>query len=103
MRHWAYFLERMKAQREADGTSLLDRTLLAFSSGMGIGHSKDRLPTVLCGGRALGVRHRGHLRLPAGTPLAGLWHTMLDRLGVPVGRRFQDSRGVIAPLVGSAR
>jgi hypothetical protein len=99
MTHWAYFLDRLRSIKEPDGTSLLDSTLAAFSSGMGIGHSKDRLPTVLCGGKALGVRHQGHLRLPARTPLASLWQTLLDRLGVPVREPFQDSRGVIRPLL----
>jgi hypothetical protein len=99
MRHWAHFLGRLKSIKEPDGVSLLDRTLLAFSSGMGFNHSRDRLPTALFGGKALGVAHQGHLKLPDNTPLAALWHTMLDRLGVSTGPRFQDSRGPIKELL----
>ena len=98
MRHWSHFLHRLSEMREADGSSLLDHTVLAFSSGMGIGHSRDRLPTAVFGGRRLGIRHQGHLRLPNETPLASLWHTMLDRMRVPVGSHFQDSTGVIRSL-----
>lgn len=98
MRHWARFLQRLKSMREGDG-SLLDRTLLGFSSGMGIGHSRDLLPTVISGGAGLGIRHRGHLRLPPNTPLANLWLTMLDRMGIVVPGPFHDSTGIIGELV----
>ena len=95
---WNYFLDRLKSFRQPDGSTLLDHTLLGFSSGMGIGHSKDRLPTCLFGGKAAGVAHQGHLRLPEQTPLSRVWHTMLDRAGVDVGPKFQDSSGTIDEL-----
>ncbi|QDT45224.1 hypothetical protein Pan241w_53430 [Gimesia alba] len=99
MRQWAQFLEMLQSIKEPDGRTLLDRSLLGFSSGMGFNHSPDRLPTVLCGGRALGVAHQGHLRLPERTPLSNLWRTMLDRAGVPVNDAFQDSQGSIRELL----
>ncbi len=97
--HWAYFLERMKSVKEADGRSLLDHCALGYSSGMGIGHSKTRLPTAMFGGSAMGIDHQGHLKLPGEAPLSSVWHTMLDRLDVPVGESFQDSSGVIGDLI----
>ncbi|PHR90426.1 MAG: hypothetical protein COA78_35375 [Blastopirellula sp.] len=99
MSHWDYFITRLKSMKQVDGTSLLDHSLLAFSSGMGIGHSKNRLPTCLFGGTAAGVNHQGHLRLPENTPLSRVWHTMLDITGVKVGPEFQDSSGVIDNLI----
>ncbi|MEM1443528.1 MAG: DUF1552 domain-containing protein [Verrucomicrobiota bacterium] len=98
--HWAYFLEKMKSVQEADGKSLLDHCVLGYSSGMGIGHSKTRLPSAMFGGSAMGIDHQGHLRLKEDTPLSSVWHTMLDRLEVPVGDSFQDSRGVIRSMIG---
>ena len=98
MKHWSYFLNRLKSIKEGDGT-LLDHTLLGYSSGMGMGHSKSALPTMLSGGRALGVKHAGHLACQEKTPLSSLWHTMLDRVGVPIEGEFQDSTGVIDDLV----
>ena len=100
MSHWNYFLDRLKSFRQPDGSTLLDHSMLGFSSGMGIGHSKDRLPTCLFGGRAAGIQHQGHLRLPENTPLSRVWHTMLDRADINTGERFQDSTGVISELIG---
>lgn len=98
MRHWSHFLRRLRSIREGDGT-LLGRTLLGFSSGMGIGHSRDLLPTVISGGADLGIRHQGHLNLPQNTPLSNLWLTMMDRIGVQVPQPFHDSTGNIKELV----
>ena len=96
--HWARFLDRLRSIPDGDGT-LLDHTLLGFSSGMGIGHSKTRLPTVLSGGGGLGIKHQTHLQLPENTPLSALWQTMLDRMGVRFDGDFQDSPGVIDELL----
>ncbi|PQO35264.1 hypothetical protein C5Y96_09495 [Blastopirellula marina] len=98
MTHWAYFLDRLKSIREADGT-LLDRTILGLSSGMGFEHSKNNLPTIISGGNALGVKHCGHLKLESEIPLASVWQTMLDRVGVDTGNQFQDSTGLVQALV----
>jgi hypothetical protein len=98
MQHWAYFLGKLKNIKEGDST-LLDRTVLGFSSGMGIGHSKDLLPTVISGGSALGIEHQGHLKLADKTPLASVWQTMLDRVGVQTAGQFQDSKGPIKQLI----
>ncbi|MCA8989319.1 MAG: DUF1552 domain-containing protein, partial [Planctomycetaceae bacterium] len=100
MKQWAGFLQRLKEIEEPDSRSLLDRTVIGFSSGMGFNHSRDHLPTVICGGRALGIQHQGHLKLPNQTPLSNLWRTMLDRAGVEVGDTFQDSTGLIEELIG---
>lgn len=99
MKHWSYFLDRLASIRDGDGT-LLDHTMLGFSSGMGIGHSKDLLPTVLSGGSALGIRHQTHLQMKEHTPLASLWQTMTVKMGVEIDEPFQDSTGVIGELVG---
>jgi len=99
MTHWSYFLDRLASIREADST-LLDRTVLGLSSGMGFEHSKNNLPTIVSGGSALGVKHAGHLKLESEMPLSSVWHTMLDRVGVDVGDQFQDSKGLVSQLVG---
>ena len=98
MTHWNYFLGRLSSIREGDGT-LLDHTVLGFSSGMGIGHSKDTLPTVISGGAGLGLRHQTHLQVAEQTPLAAVWQTMMDRVGVRPEAAFQDSTGIIGELL----
>jgi len=99
MNHWKYFLDRLAAIPDGDGT-LLDHTMLGFSSGMGIGHSKAILPTVLSGGSGLGIKHQTHVQLKENTPLASLWQTMIEKMGVQVDGSFQDSSGTIRELVG---
>lgn len=99
MRHWNYFLDRLASIPDGDG-SLLDHTLLGFSSGMGIGHSKTMLPTVLSGGSGLGIRHQTHVQLQEKTPLSALWQTMVEKMGVPVESGFQDSPGTLRELIG---
>lgn len=101
MSHWAYFLKRLASIKEGDET-LLDRTVLGLSSGMGFEHSRDNLPTIISGGKGLGIRHKGHLKLKTEQPLASIWHTMLDRVGVPIEGSFQDSKGVLGDLVDKA-
>lgn len=101
MEHFSHVLKRLSEMKEPDGSSVLDHSMLAFSSGMGIGHSRDLLPTTLFGGRALGIEHQGHLKLPPNTPLSSLWHTMLDRMQIQVPQDFQDSPGPIRQLLRS--
>lgn len=98
MGFWASLLDRLKSIQDADGQPLLDRTMLAYSSGMGIDHSRDRLPTAFFGGKALGVKHQTHLDL-GNKPLSTLWHTMLDRMGLEQDT-LQDSKGPIGELIG---
>ena len=59
---FAYFLDRLSA-RDERGESLLDSTMVLFGSGMAYGHSHGNanLPTILAGGKSLGIRHGSHL------------------------------------------
>jgi hypothetical protein len=99
MRHWSSFLKRLASIPEGEGT-LLDHTMLGFSSGMGIGHSKTNLPTVLSGGSGLGIRHQTHINLQENTPLSALWQTMTEKMGVDTPSEFQDSPGTLQELLG---
>ena len=98
MGFWARFLDRLAHLEQPDGRSLLDHTVIAYSSAAGMDHSKDKLPTAIFGGEALGLKHKTHLKMAEGTPLARVWHTMADRMGVQVDT-LQDSRGPISELI----
>ena len=98
MGFWAEFLARMQSVQEVNGSSLLDHTMIAYSSGAGMDHSHNRLPTCLLGGKALGINHQGHVKMD-NQPLARLWHTMVERMGVPTQGRFQDSTGAIDEIL----
>jgi hypothetical protein len=93
----AAFVAKLDGIKEGDGT-LLDRSLVGVSSGMGMGHSRNQLPTLLLGGNKLGVRHQGFVRYDADTPLANLWATMLARAGVPRARALKGCTGLLEAL-----
>jgi hypothetical protein len=59
---FAYFLDQLEAIRDGE-ESLLDRTMVLFGSGMSYGHSHGNanLPTILAGGKSLGLRHGQHI------------------------------------------
>ena len=98
MGFWSKFLSRLDQIPQPDGQSLLDHTVIAFSSSAGMDHSRDKLPTAVFGGEALGIAHKTHLKLSEGTPLASVWHTMADRMGVKTDA-LQDSKGPISELL----
>jgi hypothetical protein len=95
---FAYFLERLKATREADG-SLLDHSLVLYGSGMGNPnvHDHTNLPIIVAGGAAGRMKGGRHIQYDQPVPLANLHLTLLDRVGVRVDR-FGDSRGKIDEL-----
>ncbi len=100
MEHWAYFIGKLKSIKEGNGT-LLDHTMAAWATTQGEGgHSEKKLPLMLCGGKALGLKHQGHLPLND-MKLGSVWQTMLDRLGMPLPERFQGGQydGVIKEVL----
>lgn len=90
---FAYFLERMAATPDGGG-SLLDRSLVVYGSGLSDGnlHLHDNLPVLLVAGKATRIAGGRHIRYPKGTPMANLYLTMLDQLGIPA-ESLGDSTG----------
>ena len=59
---FAYFLDQLQGIKDGEDT-LLDRTMVLFGSGMSYGHSHGNanLPTILAGGKGLGLKHGQHI------------------------------------------
>lgn len=97
MRVLCDLLTKLRQTREEGGT-LLDRTMVFFSSNLGAGstHSTRNLPVLLAGG---GFRHGQYLAFdPANPPpLSNLYVTMLQRLGINASR-FGSSTGTLPGL-----
>jgi hypothetical protein len=91
------FLTKLK-QTEEQGASLLDRTMVFFSSNLGnaSNHSSKNLPILLAGG---GFKHGAHLAFdPAKPPpLSNLYVSMLQRLGIE-SEKFGSSSGTLTGL-----
>ncbi|MBI1355557.1 MAG: DUF1552 domain-containing protein [Acidobacteria bacterium] len=93
---FAYYLERLRATPDGDGT-LLDHSSILYGSGMGNPNIHDHvnLPIIVAGGK---TRPGGrHLRYETPEPLANLHLTLLDRVGVHRDK-FSDSTGTIDQL-----
>ncbi len=94
----AYFLGRLKAIPEGDGT-LLDNCMVLYGSGLSDGnrHNNENLP-ILLAGRGGGTIDPGrHVNYPTETPLCNLFLSMLDRVGAPAPY-IGDSTGRLAGL-----
>ena len=92
----AGLIDKLKATKEADGSSLFDHTALAFGSNISSIHYLDNCPTILTGGGAK-LKLGQHLALPKDTPLCNVWLTILQGLGIQA-ERHGDSSGVVKEL-----
>jgi hypothetical protein len=92
----AYVLGKMAAVKEANGTTLLDNTMLLYGSGNGDGnrHNHDELPILLLGKGGGTLEANRHVRFPFNTPLTNLFLALFERMGAPA-RSFGDSTGVL--------
>jgi hypothetical protein len=94
----AYFLGKLKATPDGDGT-LLDHTMVVYGSGLSDGnrHTHEDLP-ILLAGRGGGTLQPGrHLTYPPGTCVTNLYMALLDRMGVHP-KSIGDSTGEVQHL-----
>jgi len=93
----AYFLEKMAATPDGDG-SLLDHSLIMYGSGMGNGnlHRHSDLPILLAGSLGGQIKTGRHFAYKMDTPMANLLVMMLDKVGVPI-EKLGDSNGPLKP------
>ncbi len=95
---FSYYLQRLKATPEGNGT-LLDHSVILYGSGIGNPniHDHTNLPVLVAGGAAAGMKGNRHLRYDQPVPLANLHLTLLDKAGVKIDT-FADSNGKIDSL-----
>ncbi len=95
---FAYYLERLKATPDGNG-SLLDHSLILFGSGIGNPNIHDHtdLPVIVAGGAAGGMKGGRMIHYEQPVPLANLHLTLLDKVGVNIDT-FADSNGKVTDL-----
>ncbi len=94
----AGLIDKLKATKEPDGTSLFEHTSLAYGSNIRTIHYLDNCPTLVTGGGAK-LKLGQHLVLPGkSTPLCNVWLTMLHGIGLE-NERHGDSSGVVKELI----
>ncbi len=92
----AGFLDKLKATKEADGSTLFDNIALAYGSNIRTGHELSNCPTIITG-RGAGLKLGHSIVAPKDTPLCNAWLTMLHGVGVNVVRHG-DSTGTVSEL-----
>lgn len=90
---FAWFLEKLRATPEGDGT-LLDRSLFLYGAGLSNPnlHAHYDLPLLVVGGGAGRLKGGRHLVFKQETPMTNLLLSMLDKVGVRT-EQLGDSSG----------
>lgn len=90
---FARLVAKMDTIKEGDGT-LLDNMMFTLGSGLSSGelHVYTDLPTVIAGRGGGAIATNRHLKSPEGTPIANLWLTMAQTMGVKLDH-IADSTG----------
>ena len=93
----AYFLDKLKATPDGDG-SLLDHSLVLYGGGMGNGnlHRHTDLPCLTAGKLGGAITTGRHLAYPTNTPMTNLLLTLLASAGIPQDS-LGDSTGKLEP------
>lgn len=101
MEQFAYLVEKMDSIKEINGTSLLDNTFFTYGSGLGDGstHQYNDLPIIVAGKGGAKIKTGLHVNMPEGTPLANLWLTQANAMGLGL-ERFADSISEINVIKG---
>ena len=97
---FARLVARMDQIEEADGSTLLDNTIFTLGAGIGDGatHQYNDLPVVVAGGGGGKLKLGKHIHCEPGTPLANLWLTQLQTLGIE-RKGFADSKGTLSSIL----
>ncbi|NQZ59997.1 MAG: DUF1552 domain-containing protein [Lentisphaeraceae bacterium] len=83
-----YFLDKLSAIKENKGTAL-DNTFVLFGSGASTTHNSRNLPTLLAGGKNMGVKHGSYFRKEGGR-LSDLYLSIMHGMDIDV-KKFADS------------
>ncbi|MEM7560166.1 MAG: hypothetical protein AAF394_13690, partial [Planctomycetota bacterium] len=91
------FIDKLKASKEADGSSLFDNITITMGSNLSSVHSLNNCPTIVAGGGSGFKQGRSLVMENPKTPLCNLWLSILKGSGI-AAESFGDSTGVIDEL-----
>lgn len=92
----AHFFHRLQGFEDRDGT-VLDNTIVLYGSGASTTHNPRNLPTMLAGGRNMGLQHGTYWR-DGESRMSDLFVSILRSMNLPV-ESFADSTGTLASPV----
>jgi hypothetical protein len=90
-----YFLKKLKETPDGDGQNLLDNTLVIYGSPMGNSnvHNHKRCPLFFAGKAGGALRGNLHLKAADGTPMANVFLSLMQDIGLTDLKQFGDSTG----------
>jgi len=96
----AYLIDKLKTTVDPDGTPLLDNTVVFWSSEISDGnrHNHNDLPVIMAGNCGGAFDTGRHVRYAGSPPIANLFISMLDAVGVQVNSFGQDGTGKLTNL-----
>lgn len=99
MEQYAYVLKRMKEIKEADGSSMLDNSLVTYGAAIGDGatHQFYDLPMIVAGKAQGQIKQGRFIKMKSGTLNSNLWLTLAQLMGLDIDE-YADSTGVISDL-----
>ncbi len=99
VRQFASWMEKMKSLKEADGSSLLDNSMIVYGAGLcdGNRHTHENLPTLVVGKAGGAIKTGRRVMYRRETPMCNLFLTMMDIMGVHM-ENFGDSTGNLVGL-----
>jgi hypothetical protein len=94
MQQFAAWVEKMKAAKEADGSSMLDNMMIVYGAGLSDGnrHLHEDLPTMIVGKAGGAIKPGRRVVYRRETPMCNLFLSMMDIMGVHV-EHFGDATG----------
>jgi hypothetical protein len=94
----AYLLDKLKATKEYDGSSLFDNTILSYGSGVCWQHGIRDLPIIVTGRGKGKIKAAGFVELEEEkNRLSNLWLTILQSAGLELDA-FSHSNGLIEEI-----
>ena len=93
----ADFVRKLKETKEADGSSVLDNSLVVFGSALRRGHLQSNGPTLLAGHGGGGLKQGQNLVYEKNTPLSNLWLSLLRHVGYQ-NDQFAESNGIMTEM-----
>ena len=99
MQQYAYVIQRMKEIKEANGSTMLDNSIVAYGAGLGDGstHQYYDLPMIVAGRAQNQMKQGRFLKVKSGTLNSNLWLSFAQMMGLEIDS-YADSTGSISEL-----
>ena len=99
IQQYAYVIQRMKEIKEADGSTMLDNSIVAYGAGLGDGstHQYYDLPMIVAGHAQNQMKQGRFLKVKSGTLNSNLWLSFAQMMGLGIDS-YADSTGTISEL-----